>query len=285
MTSQYAMKKGLANPTLANLLRVDSVSQKGVHVHPMGGGFAGVIPSDMFEEKYEYVSNDAIITMENQMAIGIFSLDEVMPMVGYSNGRLWNGFSCPTFPRSEIEFAMANGVFEGLVMYFDGDNLVVASEACGEPLGKDDETIIRQKASDGKFDFKHGKKEIDISVYQPELIDGHPCYAVGSDGWTWNSGGSTRQMLDRMRFEARDWADALEGGRPSLDAAIAAADVALQDDDADCMDAAVALRAEMADWAEVLEGERYGLDAILKATDEAIAEEREYRAQNQAAQP
>lgn len=116
-------------------------------------------------EKYSFVRsaiNAVLRTLSWQP--GMFTIDDGKSLSGYSQGELWNGWSCPAFERDAIEAWL---VFTGNPFTYNQDS--------------DTLTVF--------FKDSKGNDEADPEEYTgfDIQVDGVPVhvYAVGSGCWVW----------------------------------------------------------------------------------------------------
>lgn len=131
-----------------------------VECHPQGGGFRLQLPRQQFDAQYSPASELAF----RPGVVGAEFLPEGLLLPCYSDGRRWNGWGMPYFPRASVDqlvkIAAEDKTLHPISWSGDRSRVVVLDD-----------------------DFEGG-----VYTLEPTTMpDGTPAWPVGAGGWCWDA--------------------------------------------------------------------------------------------------
>jgi hypothetical protein len=103
---------------------------------PMGGGFVRRAPWEQFSTDFRSVTDeDQIVSRSHELAV--FSLDWGPSIVGFTQGRRWNGWGCPILEKeslaSWIKATLTSDSGATATLYWEDGKLYHCDEYCDAP--------------------------------------------------------------------------------------------------------------------------------------------------------
>lgn len=178
---------------------VDKRNDGFVHLHPKFGGFNFSMSEEVFGDKFTIVTPERYADLADRYSPIMCAYDDGesgLPMLGYTNGELWNGWEKPLFTGDELLASTQYGLFS---LNKRWSQIVVDQEtgqmvfAWGSRDGLDDPfdpSPYRARLAAGEVvEIDHEEGTFVVQLLEPKTIlvngDAMVVYDTNDVGWTW----------------------------------------------------------------------------------------------------